>query len=620
MAHKRLLAMGIFATVFGLLLTGWSRNVAYSEKGAPIYPEAANEEDKNCLKCHRGIESIGGKMDGLACVICHKGNEDAATKQEAHKGMYSNPGDYSIARETCGMCHPKHFKNSLKSLHATSAGVISGARYTWAAQDARGSLYGNKAVRDTDGTIPKKKLALEKLDEMPAFEESGRHVDDYLRKECLRCHLWTEGKKRRGDYRSSGCTACHMVYSDEGLSKSGDPTISKDKPDHPIFHVITKKIPAVQCLHCHNRGGRTGVSYIGTMEADPYGSPFKADGGKQNKLHGKYYNHLQKDIHYERGMMCIDCHASRELHGDGNIYGKKEQAVEIRCQSCHGTVDSRSTLTTAWGNKIDNLRIEGQEIILKSKYSGKDHKVSQLKDLNSSGKLPPAMAIPGHKNRLECYACHSKWAPQCYGCHAKRDDRQKGFDWLSARKTTGKWEETRSYLSWETPVLGINAKGKVSPYVPGCQAIFTYIDKNGKTIEHNKIFKTSHGQSGLAHNPIQPHTVSKTARTCEDCHSSSKALGLGTGTYISKENKLDIPFEMEQIVDRNGNQLQATSHEGARPFNKQELDRISRVNVCLACHKEMKDASAWKNITDITGFVKTNEEHKRLLNKLLLKR
>lgn len=583
-------------------------------------PKAKNAQDKNCLACHVGIESIGGKMDDLACVTCHKGNPNATSKEAAHDGMHRNPGDYSVAQETCGACHPDHLRNSLKSLHATSAGIISGARYLWAAQPGRGSVYGNKTVKDDDGDVPKGRGGLEKLDALPTFAESGQHIDDYLRKECLRCHLGTEGKKSRGDYRASGCTACHMPYSDEGLSQSGDPTIPKNKPGHPVRHVITTRIPAEQCLHCHNRGGRTGVSYIGTMEADPYGTPFTKDGGKQAELHGKHYNHLQKDIHYEKGMMCIDCHTSRELHGDGNIYGKKEEAVEIRCENCHGTVDKRSDLKTAWGNKIENVRREGGKVVLKSKYSGKDHSVTQLTDLAAAGRLPPAMAIPAHKTKLECYSCHSRWTPQCYGCHAKRDDRETAADWLSGEKTAGKWTESRSYLRWETPVLGINTKGKVSPYVPGCQAIFTHIDKDGKTVSLNKIFTTSHGQSGLSQNPIQPHTISSKARTCEDCHSNPKALGLGTGTYVLKDNGLDVPFELERIVDEQGRQLQATAHDGARPFDKEELARISRVNVCLACHKDMVNESVWKKVTDVTGFARTDEKHAKILNSLLPKR
>lgn len=578
---------------------------------------ADNPQDAGCLSCHQGIESIGGKMDSFSCVLCHKGAGGAKEKEAAHRGMHSNPGDLRVAKRTCGMCHAEQYENLMKSLHATSAGVISGARYTWGAQEGRGSLYGNRAVADEDGVPEGRKGALKKLDGVPAFSESKRHVDDYLRKECLRCHVWTEGKKRPGDYRSSGCTACHMVYADDGLSRSGDPTIGKDEPGHPIHHILTNRIPSNQCLHCHNRGGRTGVSYIGTMEADPYGSPWAEGGKKQGKLHGKHYHRLQPDIHHEKGMDCVDCHTSREIHGDGNIYGKKEEAVEVRCRSCHGTVDGRTDLRTAWGNRLDNLaEVEGK-VLLTAKLTGRKHSVTQLKDLRDGGKLPAAMAIPAHKRKLECYSCHSKWAPQCYGCHALRDDRKDGFDWIGEAETVGKWKETRSYLRWETPALGLNVKGRVSPFTTGCQVFFSHIDKDGRSAVVNKTFRTSHGHSGIAHNPVQPHTVTDDPRTCEDCHSSSKAQGLGTGVYSAEGSGLGIPFELERIVDEDGRQVQATSHDGARPFNKAELEKISRVNVCISCHEKMSDPEAWKKVTDVVGFVRTNEEHKKLLKGLL---
>jgi hypothetical protein len=86
-------------------------------------------------------------------------------------------------------------------------------------------------------------------------------------------------------------------------------------------------------------------------------------------------------------------------------------------------------------------------------------------------------------------------------------------------------------------------------------------------------------------------------------------LGLGTGVYQSGANGLNLPFELERIVDENGRQLQASSHYGARPFNRKEMDRIMRVNVCLSCHDSQRDEKIWKKVTDITGFAKTDGKH-----------
>src|SRR5256886_12844842 len=58
-----------------------------------------------------------------------------------------------------------------------------------------------------------------------------------------------------GDYRSSGCTACHVIYANDrspvhsgpyakfgnrGQSFNPDPTIPRDEPGHPIHHRFTR--------------------------------------------------------------------------------------------------------------------------------------------------------------------------------------------------------------------------------------------------------------------------------------------------------------------------------------------------------------------------------------------
>jgi hypothetical protein len=82
-----------------------------------------------------------------------------------------------------------------------------------------------------------------------------------------------------GDYRSSGCTACHVVYANDrsptnsgwwskfgnqGLSFTGDPTIPKNEHGHPIFHQFTRSIPSSQCMNCHMHQGNAFVNpYLG---------------------------------------------------------------------------------------------------------------------------------------------------------------------------------------------------------------------------------------------------------------------------------------------------------------------------------------------------------------------
>ncbi|WP_179137606.1 hypothetical protein [Candidatus Entotheonella palauensis] len=482
--------------------------------GSFSFDAAQANAASGCLQCHQGIESIGEDHKDIDCQDCHQGNPEASTKEMAHESFIENPGDLNDVEETCGICHKEIVDKVKKSLHATSAGVISGTRYAWAAQKEKNARYGVREVADMDGQVPEELGALKSLEQIPRYADSRQPADDYLRNQCLRCHLWNRGAQRPGDYRSSGCSACHVVYADDGLSHSGDPTIPKDQPGHPIKHEMTTRIPSEQCVHCHNRGGRTGVSYLGLMESAGYGTPFRKDGSKQPKLHGKYYDHLSRDVHFEAGMHCIDCHTINDLHGDGNIYSKREQAVEIECTDCHGTLDAYSSLKTSTGSPLTNIEKRNDELVLTGKIDGKPHPVTQVRSLAERNVLCTGMAIKGHVEKLECYACHARWAPQCYGCHVKMDMGEQGYDWVDEKAgRTYQWQESRSYLRWESPTLGINTEGKVSPFVTGCQVIFTQIDEEGKTLALNKIFETADGHSGLAHNPLQPHTISKRART-----------------------------------------------------------------------------------------------------------
>lgn len=86
-----------------------------------------------------------------------------------------------------------------------------------------------------------------------------------------------------GDYRSSGCSACHVLYANDrsvvhsgpyavygnrGLSRSPDPMIPKDEPGHPIAHrfVPGNGMPTSQCIVCHIHPGTNVLnSYLGFM-------------------------------------------------------------------------------------------------------------------------------------------------------------------------------------------------------------------------------------------------------------------------------------------------------------------------------------------------------------------
>ncbi len=467
-------------------------------------------------------------------------------------------------------------------------------------------------------------------------------------------------------------------------------------------------IPHETCVSCHNRGKRIGVSYQGLMEF-PYGSPYTAKGSKQPKLHTKYYQFIKDDVHHrlksregnpEGGLLCQDCHTTTSMHGNGNITGTLLANVEIECSDCHGTathypwelpigwgdefgeeVDMGSPrgfakeplgthakfstvyeakdgyLLTARGNPFNNVVRQGEKVVVHS-ASGLDFEVPTLKSLAMANKWRnPAKAVSAkiqakkHMQKIECYGCHSSWAPQCYGCHVNVNfsGDKKATDWVAAGNTHfenghtaesmrgveppvapgiayAKTSENRSYLRWEDPVLGINGEGRVTPVIPGCQQITTVVAPDGELLVHNKIWRTpkgvegggDKGQRSIDMAPAAPHTVDWRARDCTSCHARPKALGYGThdgrylrgyaeGVYVDIMNERgelvtetaqyqispvpELAMDLDNVVNREDLQLQTVGHHWPLdgPLPKEMRDNMERQGVCLSCHKEIPE-------------------------------
>ena len=127
--------------------------------------------------------------------------------------------------------------------------------------------------------LPNSSGALQKLDEpgRPDIKQSNRGpgtgsriavpVINITKTRLNDPHLWFLGTNDNpGDYRSSGCTACHTPYANDRDPKHGgpyaqfgnsgktvtrDPTISKEESGHPLKHEFTRAIPSSQCMVCH---------------------------------------------------------------------------------------------------------------------------------------------------------------------------------------------------------------------------------------------------------------------------------------------------------------------------------------------------------------------------------
>ena len=778
MSKVNLFSIGVFVFVIGM--TGGCESTKSRITNTSVNHTVKDREiseEKGCLSCHDGIETINDRMQpfllsfakqkykrgkGYECAICHEGNPASGKKEEAHNSLIPNPSSMWVLHEGkgCAKCHDS--KGSITTLmgkplnQPVGGELISqqppslepsgtlGIDYTYRMSMSLHSLmtgiasktlssngvipkgtfpYGNFDMVDTDGPIPKvgsekykewvgKAInagylrRLEKVDEIPDFEEGVKvfgseekaGFSDTYRKQCARCHVWGEGRNERGDLRASGCAACHILYGNDGKYEGSDPNIKNNgtRP-HPLRHRITNAIPAAQCTHCHTRGRRIGTTFVGMFEYDyvndGHAPPFDEHAKPQETLFTKEYLHVRKDVHFERGMECVDCHTSIDVHGDGNIYPATVYQAEITCYDCHGTPKEypwelpvgygtpvilegsrgiykdglKEYLLTSRGNVKANWIREEDKAYVFSLYTGKKHEIPLLKDIRTNdtfktqqGKVAMSI-IHEHIEKLECYACHATWAPQCYGCHMQYDRRVKGTDWITTSKKvdpfTGRQTvteefgdlslENRSFMRWESPILGINLRGKVSPLAPGCQVFYTFVDEKGSIQTLNKHYTTSTGHNSPTLAPMHPHSISLVARTCEDCHTNPKSVGYGTGNSRSAEKILgdsplfqdlskgvygdipniktgrwqtpkieDFPYALDQLVLRSGKQIQNMPLPEDRPLNQEERNLVEREGLCMGCHQH-HGTPEWQKIVEKYGKAETAEHHEKIVSEAI---
>ncbi|MFQ5518245.1 MAG: hypothetical protein ACE5E8_11800, partial [Acidimicrobiia bacterium] len=333
-------------------------------------PDAAfTKANPGCLECHGQLEDIHTAAS-VDCTDCHGGDFTTATKDQAHVSpalpvimdkttapldydlpyqQFVNPSNLRVVRDTCGACHIPHVDWIMKGLMSTGAGHYAGGLYQAGVTETKTPIYGNFAVTDDDGVVPTAAGAVESLLDLieydPAQDQSkfATHYAAVPGQACARCHLWSRGKGFRGaegaegTYRADGCAACHMLYGDDGRSTSADASIDHQEQGHPLVHNITRAIPTEQCLRCHHRGARIGLSFTGRSQMPPR-LPSGPDvaGTTDVKFNGNYHYAdvatNPPDLHGERGLNCIDCHTQAGVMGDGNIYGHMDQATKIECR------------------------------------------------------------------------------------------------------------------------------------------------------------------------------------------------------------------------------------------------------------------------------------------------
>ncbi len=547
---------------------------------------------ESCMYCHSDVKglSISHDVAAIGCYSCHLGNPLSLDKITAHRGMTLTPGNLDVAEKTCGTinCHPGILKRVGKSLMTSMSGVIAVNKYTFGESKTPDGYYN-----------------IENIGFTPA--------ETHLRGLCAGCHL-SNNKLKPAPIdelsRGGGCSACHLNYQPESIADLEN--LKAGKKSHFVNHPeITLKVTDDHCFGCHSRSGRIATNYEGWHETHLNSKDVtNIDKSKFRLLQdGRVFEKKNDDVHHKAGMMCIDCHNSYEIMGDGTKYSHKENAVKIQCIDCH--TDNPSTITK------DKMDQESQRILnirnktdlnikyIVSKGTGipylntiyKDGRI--ITELKSSGKQlisKPVSTlcgkdIQGH-NRMDCATCHTAWAPQCIGCHTQYYPEMTGWDNLTNKETIGSWLEKDKEFYSDFPTLGVtfdpkSKNSKVTTFIPG---MVLSISKSKNEKSYKRLFA-----------PAFSHTISAKSVPCKTCHNNPVALGYGRGElkYVINNNngrwifsQKFSNFSSDNLPEdawigflqnsKNNN----STRTNTRPFNIEEQKKILTIGSCLTCHKE----------------------------------
>jgi hypothetical protein len=527
--------------------------------------------------------------------------------------------------------------NVKKSVMTTNAGHYMPTRFLGGFQD-RDAIYGSYGVIDTDydpsnphtveSVEPLRPPSTEELQaaldigDLDTLEEMA--FDHYLSKSCNTCHA--AGYPRNDSphlYRSTGCTACHMVYNKDGVYEGDDEAISNSVPVYPAKHEITTAIPTEQCATCHFQGGRIGLLFRGIREGGFGEVPENAEIWAESAYgHTAGYYILDEDttndidetppdLHYSAGLECADCHVGSDVHGDGNIYSTEKHQVDIRCEDCHGTSRQRvlpaadGSYYTVSGRKLPQLTTGADgSVILISRMEEKEHDVPQPADILASGEASDEMKRAmqpddndwSHPDSLTCDTCHNNHQQFCLGCHVNVDLRLQQVDYQTGVSSDGLVRGSRSEFSLDHLLLSQAPDGRAQATNPSQQVQMTLIDFNGDrwlgdliptdtgadTKEAGQFRTSSHSTPNIGFSPFFQHTTSRKPRSCDTCHRNDDTqeelsrvkgvYGYGTGEFML-DNPLGEPVDALQFLDADGNSITDWVHEGTGPLRAEVRER-----------------------------------------------
>ncbi len=448
------------------------------EQASPVaVKELSQPPAPGCQSCHNDIQL--DKNHSLACTDCHQGNNATNEKKVAHQGLISQAASPVTLQTTCGKCHAEQLENCGQSGHFSMNNAVN-------------------QVREHFSLSPVKNLTeIPESEEPPQTKEAL--VNDLLRRQCLRCHVYSKGDDYPYVRRGTGCAACHMQYIDGKLTSKGE-----GKANHAFIRP-TKQ----QCLSCHY-GNHVGSDFDGGYEQDynwSYRTPFVTR-APFSRPYGIELHNLVPDIHQQRGMTCLDCHSGAELAG------KKSS---VQCVDCHAPGASPA---------LANLRIQGNDVFLKTQN-------------NDEERLVPGLKNPAHdkyNDQVSCQVCHAQWsyndgtthlllsysedadpwdrlAVQSsaeverfveYNVYTDEDERAPSLpDQINGQQKAGIWYSGFTQRRWEDILIDKDTDGIIKVFRPLLDLRLSAIDEDEEVIAN---FDNVAGKdSGLR--PYTPHTT-----------------------------------------------------------------------------------------------------------------
>ena len=218
-----------------------------------------------------------------------------------------------------------------------------------------------------------------------------------------------------GDYRSAGCTSCHVIYANDtskfasghyaaagnqGFSQSTDTKIPKNEPGHPIKHQLTQNIPTSQCMTCHMHPGTNMVAtYLGQTWWD-------------NETDGKmlYPSDKQIDLSQSEQLRKLDINPEA-----ASLRGLWSDSIFLE-----------KTGTADFNSKLKNVQFadsHGHGWIFKNVYKKNRHG-----DLLDSRGIPiPADAPDKFQKAVHLQDIHLEKGMHCTDCHFQQDNHGTGI-------------------------------------------------------------------------------------------------------------------------------------------------------------------------------------------------